>query len=241
MTTIDTLAQNRATLTFSLHSLPAREEFIFKSIVRLLSHKSHQLWLYCPYYGGVRADLLVVAEGSIPRTSASDHGALQQVLTLGASGRSRDFYLRLPLRADELEAELNRLGDLIQASITASSQTAAPAQPQELDIAFRLLRWPPVALLATRERMRLATLMTGRAVTVSSLQKLSGAGLQTCSDFVDELRRAGLMQDLASQSTRGGDLAIPSASKPAAARAAGQSGLLARIRQRLGIQLFGGT
>ncbi len=241
MTGLNTLTENRATFSFSLHSLPAREELIFKSVVRLLSHKTHQLWLYYPYYGTVRADLLVVAEGSIPRTSASHHGALQHVLTLGASGRSRDFYLRLPLRADELEAELNRLGGLIQASITTSNQPAAPAQPQELDVAFRLLRWPPAALLVTRERMRLATLMTGRAVTVISLQKLSGANLQTCSEFVDELRRAGLMRDLTSQPARELEVATPPVSNTVPAQAGGQSGLLARIRQRLGIQLFGGT
>lgn len=241
MTRVNAPAESRATLSFSLHSLPAREELIFKSIVRLLSHKTHQLWLYCPYYGDVRADLLVVAEGSVPRTSTSHHGALQRVLTLGASGRSRDFYLRLPLRADELEAELNRLGGLIQVPVAASSQTAALAQPKELDIAFRLLRWPPVALLATRERMRLATLMTGRAVTVSSLQKLSGASFQTCSEFVDELRRAGLMQDLTSQPALEQEVVTPTVSKPVPAGAGGQSSLLARIRQRLGIQLFGGT
>jgi hypothetical protein len=175
--------------------LPAREELLFKSLVRLLDHKTHQSWLYFPHCTNVRADLLIVAKGIIPPADVSQNGSLQQVLTLAVSGSTRDFFLCLPLRANELEAELNRLGGLIQGA-----------------------------------------LMTGRAITVDSLQKVSGASLPTCSEFIDDLRRADLMQELASPLTRSANGATP-----ASAQTTDQSGLLSRIRQRLGIQLFGGT
>ena len=59
----------RLTLTFCVEGLPAREELLFKSFVRLLDHLTQQHWSYQPPAAHQRIDLLVVADGVQPTYS----------------------------------------------------------------------------------------------------------------------------------------------------------------------------
>ena len=237
----------RSNLTFCVEGLQAREELLFKAFVRLLDHLTHQKWSYHPPGANVRVDLLVVAENVEPTYSRNPGESPQPVLRLGSTGVDGHGVLSWPLKPDALEKELNRLGgqaicqrgvkDLPHMPPGAAGSAAAPDNTQEL---MRLQQWPPSRLLSGPGRMRLATLLTGKAMSLDELVYRSALPLPLCKVFVDDLKRAKLLQMTA---------AMPKAVSPerpvrpeiaspiAIARPKPvQTGLLDRIRMRLGIK-----
>ncbi len=93
----------------------------------------------------------------------------------------------------------------------------------EGDIAHRLRRWPPRAVLGGDARLsRLATLLISRPMTLRELLRVSGLPLADCEDFVSRLDEAALLDH----------------SRPERAASAGSGtnrGLFSMIRKRLGI------
>lgn len=215
---------------FSIEGLPAREELVFKSLVRLLSHRGRFEWVYSPS----SSELRVVADGSKP-----DPQGAQQTLTLGVHDVKRAGYLCMPLRATELEAELERLGALIRPARRLQSSPEAPgnmtppaAAPTE---PMRMLRWPPGWMLGQPGRLQLATWMTGKPMTVYALAQKSGESLAVCTAFFDDLTQAGLLASAIKVQTFQGADPTPQA-KPAPQPHVAQLGLLSRIRMRLGLK-----
>jgi hypothetical protein len=227
----------RSTLTFSVEGLPAREELLFKAFVRLLDHLTHQQWRYQPASATSRVDLVVVAEQAQPTYSQRPGQPQQPVLRLGSNGANGHGFLSWPLKPDELEKELNRLGGQAITQRGAQQSTAlftgaasgAPIAPGQSVQLMRLQQWPPTRLLSGPGRMRLATLLTGKAMTLDELVYRSALPHSLCAAFVSELQRARLLVAPATPTTP-----IP----PAAAHLPKlvQPGLLSRIRMRLGIQ-----
>lgn len=236
----------RSLLSFSVEGLPPREELLFKSLVRLLDHRTHQHW---DWKAG-EADLRVVGE----QLHAAADAPSVPVLAVGQVDPQRGgHFLALPLHADALEQTLNRLGAMV-VHARGLGLVAAEAGPGE-DDAFRLLRWPPAALLEAPHRIRLATLMTGRPTSLGVLRQRSGLATQDCLDFIADLRRSGLLENVPAAAPSGSfansifpsslfpDSLLPGStppdSRPAASRPAlretVQPGLLARIRNRLGL------
>ncbi len=236
----------RPLLSFSVEGLPARDELLFKSLVRLLDHRTHQHWAWQVE----DADLRVVGDRlPAPPAEASDRPV--PLLTIGDTSPSRGPFLRLPLHADALEAMLNRLGAMViharELGLAASRERAGRGEE------YRLLRWPSVALLDTTMRMKLATLLASRPASLQALQQRSNASAQECADFIVALERAGFVASISpggagagtgfaasrvpesiwpdSQGPSGGE--APDA--PATTRQGVQPGLLARIRSRLGL------
>ena len=215
---------------YSLEGLPDREVLVFKSMVRLLGHRTLYEWVYSPLSGELR----VVADG-LPAISVQSP-FVQQVLTLGAGSIQRQSYLRLPLHANELEAELNRLGALI-APIKKADANLAPTSIKTTTM--RMLRWPPAIVLTTTTNMRLATLMAGKPLTLHELQQRSGVSLAMCAAFFDALNRLDLLVPAAvtSLSATATPLNMPAATELHARtiKSPVQPGLLSRIRMRLGL------
>ena len=208
----------RTTLVFCVDKLAARDATLFKSFVRLLDHRTQQKWV-CGQQG---VDLHVVPEGT---TAPRDEGKpASAVLTVGTSPRYLDHYLSLPIRADELETELNQLGALI------GVQRPAPVMADAHD-SFRLLRWPPPSLLGSSGHVRLATLMSVSAVSLQTAQTRTGLSASACARFFDDLSRVGLLR-----TERVAPDAAPRAIQPRSDGTAHvQQGLLSMIRNRLGL------
>ena len=241
LSVLDTSVPERATLMFSIEGVSPRDELLFKSFVRLLSHRTSQSWCYEPQSAiassdaNSKIDLRVVAEG----LNMAREDCHQPVLMLGTCNRKAAGYLSLPLKAQELEDELNRVGALIASkrhwrtvNPTLLAPNAAKSAAGSTDI-FRLVRWPPVTLLKSPARMRLATLLTGRGLTINAIEQRSGETARVCIDFLDELYGAGL---IVSRPHQGSALPTPP-SRSAHAVLTGKPGLLTRIRSRLGLQL----
>ncbi len=215
----------RPVLSFTLLGLGQRDETLFKSFVRLVDHRTLQQW-HCA--SDASADVLVVADsaGSVTTPQIPK-------IVLGSERRQEHGYLCLPLHADELESVLNAVGAGVLAQ-RAMVRNVLPASEQYSggDIAAQvaqLLRWPPTDLLATPARVRLATLMTGRPLSVAALMQRSGVPEQVIFSFLQDLRGAGLLRLTRPQNDR----------VSAAMRTSGASmathGLIARIRGRLGL------
>ncbi len=215
--------------SYSLEGLPDREILVFKSMVRLLSHRTNDLWVYSPS----STELRIVGEGH--RSAHEDSHPVQQVLVVGTSSTKRPSYLQMPLHANELEAELNRLGVLMAPRSTAAGVFAAASIRS---LPMRLLRWPPASVLTTPSRMRLATLMASKPLTVEDLQQRSQESHAVCAAFFVELTQLHLLTaDLAASPPKiapahpPASTAVPYPNSPLV-----QPGLLGRIRIRLGLQ-----
>ena len=215
----------RHTRTYSLDGLPEREALVFKSMVRLLGHRTKDAWSYSPS----SAELHVVADNM--SVFALQSTLARQVLTLGVGNVKRQSYLRLPLHANELEAELNRLGALIFPMDGACS--TLPEIPFET-MPMRMVRWPPAGLLTTTTRVRLATLMAGKPLTLGELQQRSKENLATCTAFFADLRQSNLLTPVAA-------LAASKAAQLQTSKKPVQPGLLTRIRMRLGLSTSGAS
>lgn len=262
---MDTKVAPRATLTFSVEGLAAREELLFKGYVRLLDHLTESQWLYQKPSQTQRVDLLVADERAVPTAFLPNASNLQPILQLGVSSTSKPFFLSWPLKPYELESELNRLGRMIlmqrKGQAAGAGSTAAPlgnalpapstqpSQPQPQPQLYRLNQWPPARLLAEPGRMRLATLLTGRAMGLDEILHRSALAKSACERFLKDMQSAGLLVSAADIANHHNASArphqptqaqqLPAASSPAVkappARPAVQIGLLARIRMRLGI------
>ena len=173
-----------------------------------------------------------MADGLPAPSTASP--AVQQVLMLGVGNVQRQSYLRLPLHANELEAELNRLGTLI-----APVKKVASTVPLETSegVPMRMLRWPPATLLTTASHMRLATLMVGRPLALHELQHRSGESLAECIAFFNSLKHLDLLVPAATASSSTlARMEIEISKAPSQVmKSPTQPGLLMRIRMRLGL------
>jgi hypothetical protein len=95
--------------------------------------------------------------------------------------------LTRPIRSDRLKAWLSTMQHKLH---------ALPDKAQALDIqhCFKLRRWPPAQLLhQDAHRIRMATLMSRRAVTVEELVKLTQESPERCQTFVQLLRSMSLV------------------------------------------------
>ena len=125
-----------------------------------------------------------------------------------------------------------------ESSVTAASGEAPPAHAPR----YRLKRWPRAAVLrADPRRIRMATLLSRRALNARDLTVLTGYDAPECQVFMQVLRSAELlMDDAPAPSGPAPAPAAPPAAGPAAgpAAAAPQSltrGLIASFRRRLGL------
>lgn len=233
----DTFVVNsRPTLGFTFEGLSGRDETLFKALVRLLDHRTQQRWVYRPG----SPDLRVVGEATdAPLASANadvlgPHIDAPPPLLLSISATARGAHcLGLPLRADALEAELNSLGvQRVQACGLAQTVAARPGG------AVQLLRWPPAHLLGSPERVRLATLMVSKPVTLAWVQQRAGLPPAVCAQFFGELQDAGMLTGATAAAQDSAPGVSPPHVAPIASTVAAPvltTGLLARIRSRLGL------
>ena len=215
--------------SYSLQGLPDRDALVFKSMVRLLSHRTKYTWVYSPS----STELLVMAEGKPP--PAGQPMVSQQLLTLGTASLKRPSYLQIPLHANDLEIELNRLGALI----VPTSQSAREIEVEHSKMtAMRMTRWPPATVLTSSARVRMATLMVGKSLTIVELQQRSKEKLVVGMAFFDDLKKIHLLTPVVAAPTAIVPVQPVASTDPMLARKSPvQSGLLGRIRVRLGLPI----
>jgi hypothetical protein len=161
--------------------------------------------------------------------------------------------LQRPIRADKLQDWLRAIQHGFEDTrpttwlSSAPSQSSQPPQVQEPEaplvispLRFKLRRWPPAALLRSDpNRIRMATILSRRALNATELASISGQNAGECQAFLQTLQTTGLVevqQEIvaAPRVDQSAQAASPpinvSASKPTFAR-----GLISGIRRRLGL------
>ena len=103
-------------------------------------------------------------------------------------------------------------------------------------------------LLAESGRMRLATLLTGKAMSLEEMVFRSALSRSVCERFITDMQTAGLITHPDAEASQGPVRVSPAAKKPrlsaqqerqaaaSATKAVIQPGLVARIRMRFGMK-----
>lgn len=145
-----------------------------------------------------------------------------------------------PLRQEALTGWLSRLGVSMRA--TSALQVAQPAAtPAGAGLAeatatrWKLRRWPPQQLLRdSRTRMRMASLLSRRALSVDELAYLSGGDPADCQVFLQMLQGFDLLEKV----VRPAATPAPApADNPAKRAASGANTALSRVVRGLRLRL----
>ncbi|MDO5086554.1 MAG: hypothetical protein Q4D74_02950 [Comamonadaceae bacterium] len=240
-----------STLRLGAYKLPAAEIVLVQTLLRLYSHGGAFRWTYVtePPYDALLAD------GTTPEGQHSSVDAMAKAVLrltrMNAGGGANT--LERPIRADLLQEWLKKTEhDLLDTrpmttTFGASDGLAAPTAPAELPatvLRFKLRRWPPASLLrGDPTRIRLATLLSRRALNASEMASISRQPLSVCQEFLQTLQTTGLVdvQSGAPAPMPGtGDSGAPAMVAPAPAVASPPKPTFARslisgIRRRLGL------
>ena len=246
----DTPAQARARtgrkqFLFCVTGLSARNEILLKSLMRLLHGVTRYDWVYSPS----GQDLAVVATGTpeLPAAKSDLSGppefSARACLWVGDACEGKPFRVALPLHCKELESELNKVGEWLVAQ-------PAPAAASEANTVFQLLRWPPTAFLSTPERTKAATLLLKAPIKFDVLARRAGMSAEDCRLFIavlphmkhsvpepDSLALERFF-DAPSQPPENPGLSTFSITKSVSTlmTSVSRSGIVARIRDRLGLE-----
>ena len=119
------MKSGRTPLTFSVIAMAPREAMLLKSFVRMLDSRTKQRWVYQAKdseHEQQAADLTFLGDEDEPQDANAAAPTQPRQLRLGVLALDAYAKLDRPLRPDELERELNRLGKLL---VTARMQSAS--------------------------------------------------------------------------------------------------------------------
>ena len=237
-----------STLRLGAYKLPAAEVVLVQTLFRLYSHGDAFRWTFvtAPPYDALLVDG-TTEDGMRPEVDQMAKAVLR--LTRMNSGQVPNT-LERPIRADRLQDWLKSTEhDLLQTRpatlIGETDEPAAAAPPaaaptQINPVRFKLRRWPPAALLRSDpNRIRMATLLSRRALNASELATISQQPAQECQAFLTTLQTAGLVDvQKEAPATPAGGATAATAAPTAAPKPAGPTfarGLISGIRRRLGL------
>lgn len=232
--------------TLGVHNLPAAETALIKTLMRLYALNTSFRWRFAEVgpFDVVLVDATCVA-GHPPASLA------RTVLKITRADAVKDAdSLARPIRAEQLQAWLARQEPHVQGLKALQQPAALPAsEPKRTKVntgglRFKLQRWPSAALLKNDpQRIRLATLLSRRALGTSELSHISRLPPEQCLAFVDHLRQAGLIEVQTMAPPPRPTMPITTATPIATRRAAPAPapavslahGLISGIRRRLGL------
>ncbi len=194
-----------------------------------------------PPYDAMLVDFNAPSAGTGP-----GHETVKAILTLGhASPGSLPNTLARPLRSEMLEAWLLQaqrqffpeVGSAVPVSKAQNSAISAssPGSCQETG-SYKLLRWPPAAMLRNDARLiRMATVLSRRPVTASELARVSQQPLDSACAFLATLRTAALLDNSGQAQAQLRPGPENTSLRTAASPQKFERSLMSRIRLRLGL------
>lgn len=228
-------------LRLGAFKLPAAEVVLVQTLFRLYSHGDAFRWTFvtAPPYDALLVDG-TADDGKNPDIDRMAKAVLR--LTRMHAGRAPNT-LERPVRADRLhdwlkstEHELLSTRPAVAADGAVDAAADGDSVVDASPLRFKLRRWPAAALLrGDPQRIRMATLLSRRALSAAELATLTQQPEPECQAFLTVLQSTGLV-----------DLPQPAAPTPAltgnAAAVATHTppppfarGLIAGIRRRLGL------
>ncbi len=191
------------TFRLGVYRLSVAESGLVRALLKLMSGDdgSELRWSFVdhPPYDAVVADAAMQREAS-----QFQAGHASRVLILADTQTRVDAgpdMLARPLHAEPFRAWLLRTqADLAQAYARLTSAAAPTDMGRSSGLheeQFKLLRWPPAALLQRdQKRVRMATLLSRRAATINELISVSQESEDQCRAFLRALGSFGLVETL---------------------------------------------
>ena len=204
---VQATAPRPAERRYRVTGLAERDVLVIKSMVKLLAGKTRDHW--------------TASDGDPVHALIAPVGYAEALPAQTAIVR-----VTFPLRADYLWSQLDRASAQIELDmeLLRPANRGADAGGGGGGRRLQLMRWPPDSLLGSDLRyLRLATMLGARPFAVEELAAKSGIPLATCHAFAAMLHGNGVAEWLI-------DPDHPDASAPSAG-----SGLIGRIRSRLGL------
>jgi len=217
-------------LRLGVRNLPPAEAGLIRALLKLMAHgeRADLGWSFAeagPFDG-------LVVDGSTGVDAAQARSLARAVVALSdgrPSGLPATDVLLRPLRAEQLELWLRRTRAML-----AQGTVAAPLPPHvQPQARYKLKRWPPDAVLRSDPlRVRMASMLSRRAMTGAELAAATQHPVDKCEMFLQSLQSLGVLdvQVIAEGAPR---------SEPASAgerpATSEQWDLVRSIRRRLGL------
>lgn len=224
----DSIPADTPALRLGVYKLPAAETALVQTLLRLYASSGACRWIYAsaPPYDALLAD------GSTPEGQSHELDGMATVvlrLTRKSENTSHEL-LERPIRPDRFQQWLQSVErDLRRTAARPGSASGAR---------FRLLRWPPAAMLHDNaENIRLATLLSRRYLSARELAAISRQPEAACLEFIQALQSARLLR--AEDSAAASSLVQPASNAPQAQpqtqapKRFFNIGLIQNIRKRL--------
>lgn len=233
------VSRARVVRTYTLLGVAPAESRMFVAVVGLMRSKLRDDWVLVPTGD---ADVAFIGPDCDVASGARWRGrALLIGMGVDLPGLASFRLPMLPITV--LEALEKASETLAQSSDVNRTNASRPQTRSELPgevrhqgARYRLTRWPSNSHLhAQPKRVKIATCMMRRSLTIGELSAVSGVSAEICADFVDLLlaQRDGA---IAFEADVPKINASPSAQSQGANRATPEKrSLFARIRSRLGI------
>ena len=244
-----------SSLRLGTHALLPTDVELVRMLLRLYGIQGKCQWAYAeaPPYDAVLVEASALEASPLPDTEPAARHVLR--LTRADTADTTDTLPR-PLCADRLRRWLDRVENTLASSSPAAPESAPvpatssvhvhpPAQeaaasesmvlPPEDAPRFRLQRWPRQGILRDDPgRIRMATLLSRRALNAHDLVSLTGFTPHQCQVFMQILHASSLLQAAVPVTQ---DAAGPAVSlqPPSPAKPRFTQGLIAGLRKRLGL------
>lgn len=214
--------------------LPAAEVGLLRALTRLLAANPGAgfRWQFVdspPY------DALVTDAGADLQAQRNRAPAI--LALCGAEKIAGPDCMPRPIKAEQLErwltAQQERRPVTMISPPAASAQNPGRAQHAHDRTTYRLLKWPPNMLLQNdMARVRMATLMSRRAMSVGELANMTELPAARCQTFIQSLRSIGLLQITEIPAP---PVAVGTPSATPSGQSTSRWNLVRNIRQRLGL------
>lgn len=236
-------------LRLGAYQLPAAEVVLVQTLFRLYAHSGDFNWTFvsAPPYDAILVD---GTQGPVtPEVARMAKSVLR--LTRMHDPVEPDT-LQRPIRADKLQAWLNSIHNGFQDTRPVTQWSGVPTEPALSapapvvetptisPLRFKLRRWPPAALLRSDpNRIRMATILSRRALNAAELSTISGQAVNECQAFLQTLQTTGLVEvqqePIAPPPSAGAHSASHAAPAATVAKPTFARGLISGIRRRLGL------
>lgn len=200
-----------------VHGLSEAEAGLVRAYVALASTGLREPWTFA---GDGQCDALLADDAPEAAALASRRRGARVLGFVGDTRLGWADMLPRPLRIDEFERWLNRIGERL------APATAAAAPSTAKEVHFRLRRWPPAELLRSQpDRTRMAAALSRQALNAAGLARATGLDEGECGRFMQLLQGFQLLQAARP---------VPSTMVASAPAPVGWT-LLRSIRRRLGL------
>ena len=184
-------------LRLGTYQLPAAEVVLVQTLFRLYAHSGDFNWTFvtAPPYDALLVDGSTGDEIA-PEAALMAKSVLRLTRMNAAPGPDT---LQRPIRSDKLLEWLRSLQNGFEDTRPASWMASVPGEPDLLEPSqpelvvspqrFKLRRWPPAALLRSDpNRIRMATILSRRALNASDLAAISGQAVAECQAFCNRYK-----------------------------------------------------